>query len=111
MGYVETLEELLTVGRDLLEGCFRICTGRMGLLDKGCPLIRGHCVAGGLQLLVKILELFAGVGLMLGKIEGSTRRDSFQFVGAEGEFVEDIDTGAGVVGKVGFGLPVVFEDI
>ena len=111
MGDIEPLEELLAGVRDLLTGDCRICAGCMSLIDEGCLLLRGHRITGGLQLFVKILELLARVGLMLGEIEGSTRCNSFQFVCAEGELVVDVDAGAGVVGEVGFGLPVVFEDI
>ena len=80
-------------------------------MDEGFFLLVAELGGGGFEFFV---EDFLGLGavlLVLGEIEVAAGGDAFEFFGAEGEFAEDIDAGAGVVGEVVVGLPVVFEDV
>ena len=111
MGNVESLEELRALGLDLLARDLGAGAGGVGLLDKGFFLLFAHRVAGGLEFLIEILELLSGVGLVLGQVKGAACSDALEFVGAEGEFKENVDAGACVVSKVGLQLPVVVEHV
>jgi hypothetical protein len=66
---------------------------------------------GVLEVLVENFLGLAAVLLVLAEVEIAARGDAFEFLGAEGEFAEDVDAGAGVVGEVFRGLPVVFQHI
>ena len=109
MGNIEALKELLAEGRDLLLRGFLAQAPGMALLDEGFFLLSRYRIARGLELLVEILKLLARVRLMLSKVKGSACRNSLEFIGAEGELVENIDAGTGVVGEVLLGLPGVGE--
>ena len=111
MGNVESLEEFFRGGRDFLTTGFLIASFCETFFDEGGLLLRCQLVAGGLQLLVEILELFSRVSLMLGEIKRSTRGNPFQFLGSEGKLEKDVNAGACVVGQVFPGLPVVIENL
>ena len=114
MGQVKSFEQAFKPGADFGFGQGAFFLGLFGgeaALDQGFPGFFAEGGGGGFEFLVEEFEWFAAVFLVLGKIEIPARRDAFQLFGAEGEFAEDVHTGAGVVRQLTFGLPVIMDHL
>src|SRR5665213_3649097 len=100
---IESLEKLLAESDRFLLRRRGIETLGIGFFHEGALLLRRQRVAGGFELLIEILQLLAGVSLMLGEVKGATGGNALQLLGAKGEFEENIDAGSCVVGEIRLG--------
>ena len=116
-GRLDHMRHILAVEKILAEllGFKRILAAGdpilLHLLDERRPCGIVHLLGGLLESIVEHHLAFAGMLLVLGKVEIGTGRNALKLLTAEREVILDVNAGAGVVGELVGLLPVLHKTL